>query len=198
MKNYWTFLVHGIKTTDNGADTVEQTVEYISPHSCIVNHCYGFLGPLGAVWRNKGIARRLMRNANCLTTEHNFAIGHSNGCAIIVNAMRQGAQFKRIVLVNPALKVNTVFPPGDYEVLVIHTRHDIPTKAARLLDGLPVIGWFIPDTWGAMGALGYAGTDPRVRNEDMSIILKGHSDIFEEHNMPCAGRLMAEFLYGEQ
>ena len=191
----WTYLLHGINTPDKGSDTVCQLAEYIAPYSSILNHSYGCIGPVGAVFKNKRIAKRLHNLTKADNEGSSFAIGHSNGCAIILNAMRQGAQFKRIVLINPALKVNTVFPPGDYEVLVIYTDNDVATRAARFFDGLPVLGWFVPDAWGAMGAKGYKGTDPRVRNEDMTAVLDGHSDIFDHDNMLFAGDIVADFLY---
>lgn len=191
----WTYLLHGIHSSDRGFSTVCQLAEYLDPHSSILNNEYGYITPLGAVWKNKGIAKKLWNLTNMDAPECSFAVGHSNGCAIIVNAMRQGAKFKRIVLINPALKVNTVFPPGDYKVLVIFTDHDKATRAARFFDGLPVIGWFIPDAWGAMGAKGYKGQDPRIVNEDMTAVLDGHSDIFDEDNMVFAGDIVADFLY---
>lgn len=204
MSNNFTYLVHGIKTSDKGSDTVMQAAPHIHEQTSVFNHAYGFVGPVCAMIRNRSIAKALKvavdlalgPQAHALGSA--YAIGHSNGCAIIVNALRQGADFSAVVLVNPALKVDTVFPPGDYRVLVIHTEHDMATRAARLLDGLPVIGWFIPDAWGAMGALGYKGTDPRVENLDLTTFVDSHSDVWSEEDMAKVGPVMADFLYGEQ
>jgi hypothetical protein len=196
-----TYLLHGIFCLDNGSGTVCQVAPSIAPYTSIFNHTYGYLGPLGAVWKNKGIAKKLKNIVNieairgCETFE-NFAIGHSNGCAIIVNALRQGAKFTRIILVNPALKVDTVFPPGDYEVLVISTENDRATKAARFFDGMPVLGWFVPDAWGAMGTYGYKGNDPRIRNLFLTAVLEDHSDVWDEDNQAFLADEFTNFLYG--
>ena len=128
--------------------------------------------------------------------ENYYAVGHSNGCAIIVEALRQGAKFKGILLINPALNINCKFPPGDYTITVIHTKHDKAVRAARFFDSLPIFGAFIPDIWGAMGAVGYKGPDLRPLNLQWDF-LKGHSAIFTEGNMGLVGHTLPMELYPE-
>ena len=151
MQNRVTYLVHGIHSEDRGASTVVRVAPYLSQHSVIVNAAYGYIGPVGAIFKNRKIARRLMLASSRNNCEGNHAVGHSNGCAIIVEALRQGAKFKSILLINPALKANTVFPSGDYTITVIHTKHDRAVRAARFFDAIPFLGTAISLTkksWG--------------------------------------------------
>lgn len=193
-----TFMVHGINCDDRGSDTVLQVVPHLAQYSTIYNHAYGRIGPIGAQFKNKSIARKLVRSVNdWCQFENNYAVGHSNGCAIILHALRLGAKFKAILLINPALNINAVFPPGDYTITVIHTKHDSAVKAARFFDAIPFIGWAVPDIWGAMGARGYTGDDPRVENLDWSDFLDGHSCVFKPEIMDMVGPQMAMQLYPE-
>ena len=194
-----TYLVHGFNVPDKGADTVLQVVPYIKDHSAIVNHHYGRIGLLGVYFKNHRIAKKLARRTK-RDLKHGkrelYAIGHSNGCAIIVDAIRQGAKFKSILLINPALNVDTVFPPGDYSITVIYTKHDKAVELARYVDGMWALGWMIPDVWGAMGSRGYKGDDPRVvGNLDRSYILKDHSHYFSKKVMPVLGPCIPVQLY---
>jgi len=91
-------------------------------------------------------------------------------------------EFKTLLLINPALNVDTVFPPNIEQVIVVHTEEDVPTRVARWFDRIPFIGLIIPNAWGAMGAYGYEGSDPRVMNIDLTGVLHGHSDLFEYKN----------------
>ncbi len=193
--NNGTFLVHGINCIDKGSDTVMQVAPHLAEFSTIINHSYGRIGPIGAHFKNKGIARKLVSGVDFYNFENSYAVGHSNGCAIILQALRQGAKFKAILLINPALNINAVFPPGDYTITVIHTKHDKVVKAARFLDAIPFIGWAIPNIWGAMGALGYIGNDSRVENLDWSVFLEGHSCVFKPEIMDMVGPQMAMQLY---
>ncbi len=199
QNNNVTYLVHGMNVGDRGASTVMQVTPHITAYSTVVNHSYRRIGPIGAIFKNKKIAKKLTRAANNqrFGYENKYAIGHSNGCAIIVQALRQGAKFKGILLINPALNINTVFPPGDYTITVVHTKHDKAVKAARFFDAIPFLGLAVPDIWGAMGARGYTGNDPRVENLDWSHFLKGHSKIFTEENMGMVGPQLAMQLYPE-
>lgn len=193
-----TFMVHGINCDDRGSDTVLQVVPHLAQYSTIYNHAYGRIGPIGAQFRNKSIARKLVRSVNdWCQYENNYAVGHSNGCAIILHALRLGAKFKAILLINPALNVRAVFPPGDYTITVIYTKHDKAVRAARFFDAIPFLELFVPDIWGAMGARGYLGDDPRVENLDWSDFLDGHSCVFKEEIMNMVGPQMAMQLYPE-
>lgn len=191
------FLVHGINVSDEGADTVCKAGRYFQGNinTMVINCPYDRIGPLGAIFKNKKIATRLKKGTRVSNSDVGaFAIGHSNGCAIIIEAARQGACFESVVFINPALKASIKIPSSIRRVLVIYTEHDKATRAARFFDKVPFISLIIPDIWGAMGAVGYQGPhDDRVINADCSEDLKGHSDFFEDKNlrhlMPMIKRL---------
>lgn len=195
-----TFTVHGFNVDDGGADTVCRLKPVLRKYDQghILNHQYRRLGLIGVLLNNTRIARGLMHRALSMESKGNRvnAIGHSNGCAIIVEAARQGANFDSVILINPALNINIKFPLSIKHILVVYTKHDGPTRLARFLDAMPLVGKLIPDIWGAMGAVGYKGTDTRVNNLNLSYSVEGHSDIFESHNLAEHGPTLAKWIYG--
>lgn len=140
---------------------------------------YGWFGLTSVLLYNKREAKRLK---GVLDSNPNSTVyAHSNGCAIAVEAARMGAKIKRLICINPALKVDTDFPDSIRRIAVIHTKNDVPTKAARFFDKVPFIQLIVPNAWGAMGSDG--ATDPRVRNFDLTPSLKGHSDFFTNKSL---------------
>jgi pimeloyl-ACP methyl ester carboxylesterase len=133
------------------------------------------------LWHNKIDAKVLKESFEL--NQNNVIFAHSNGCAIAVEAARQGLNIKTLICINPALKCKTKFPDSIERIIVIHTRHDKPTRAARFFDKVPLIQILIPNSWGAMGAKGYIGNDKRVRNWNLSEYVKTHSDFFDDVNL---------------
>ncbi len=181
------FLIHGFNVTDEGQDTVVKAGRFFQGtiNTMVINYPYGWFGLIGVMLKNKKIAAALAKSAVVKSFNVDVsAIGHSNGCAIIIEAARQGAHFDQVVLINPALKSKTRFPMSIKRVLVIYTKHDTATRVARFLEKIPFLKFLIPDCWGAMGAVGYRGSyDDRVTNADLSDSLNGHSDFFEDSNL---------------
>lgn len=139
---------------------------------------YGWRGLIGVIFTNKRHATELYEFSKTIDIPDVYA--HSNGAAIAVEAARQGMGIKNLVLINPALKRNTVFPDTIERVIVIYTKHDVPTKAAQIADKIPVLCWFVCNAWGAMGREGALTSDPKVVNFNASYWLKEHSDFFED------------------
>lgn len=169
-------LVHGFNVRDPKKSTGKL-------HKCLdecISFNYGWRELISVMLCNKRDAKKL-KDITMLHKSNIYA--HSNGCAISVESARQGAKIKALICINPALKRKTKFPPSIDRILVIHTKHDKATKAARFFDRIPFIQLLIPNAWGAMGAKGYSGDDKRVVNWDLSITLKGHSDFFEDENL---------------
>lgn len=181
-----TYLLHGFNVHDGGADTVEMLRPFLREHpgsTTVKSWKYGWFGLLSVLFKNKIVAKRLaMAHAQVYPASPCYAVGHSNGCAILLRAAQLGMEFKTLLLINPALNVDTVFPPNIRQVIVVHTEDDVPTRVARWFDRIPFIGLIIPNAWGAMGAYGYEGPDPRVMNIDLTGVLHGHSDLFEVKN----------------
>lgn len=170
-------LVHGFNTSDP-QETVGKLQAYLE-QSFLFN--YGWFGLMSVLLYNKREAKKLKSIID--SDQDNVVYAHSNGCAIAVEAARQGAKIKTLICINPALKCNTVFPGTIERVLVIHTKHDRPTKAASFFDKIPLIQLIVPNAWGAMGAKGHSIDDKRVTNWNLSALLKGHSEFFEKENL---------------
>ena len=173
MKN---FLVHGFNVKNPNKLTGKLN-KYL-PDSFMFNYGWRFFSVL---WHNKQDAKKLKRYLNSDLYSNVFA--HSNGAAIAVEAARQGAFIKTLVCINPALKVKTRFPDNIGKVIIIHTRHDKPTRVAAFFDAVPLIGLLVPNAWGAMGAKGSSIKDSRIVNLELSHRLHGHSDFFNDENL---------------
>jgi hypothetical protein len=167
-------LVHGFNVKDPN-DTIGKLQPYLDK-PFVFN--YGWFSLISVLLYNKREAKRLKIVTS--TYDGSTVYAHSNGAAIAVESARQGAKIKLLICINPALKCKTVFPESIERVIVIHTKHDRPTKAARFFDKVPFIQLLVPNSWGAMGAKGAKLTDERVFNWDLSGRLDGHSDFFKE------------------
>ena len=180
-------LVHGFNVKDP-LGSVGRLQPYLTK-SNIFDYGWRFLSVL---WHNKRDATKLKGDLG--HNVDNVLFGHSNGCAIAVEAARQGAHINTLICINPALKVDTKWPDSIDKIIVIHTRHDKATKAARFFDKVPFIQIAIPNAWGAMGAKGYIGDDARVKNWDLSDRLEGHSDFFKQRNLEEFMPRIVEYL----
>ena len=201
-KKDMTYLVHGFNVMDKGAGSVKKLMPFLKRGTAgkVINYPYGWFGLISVLFRNKTVARNLAEkihaeNRRAHYKNENFIVGHSNGCAIIVEAMKLNVHFKNVILINPALKVDTVFPSKADHITVIYTSKDLPTKTARFLDKVPLFSLIIPNAWGAMGAKGFRGNDDRVQNIDMSDYLDGHSDIFSDYKVNHFGKALSDILY---
>lgn len=173
-------LVHGFNVKDP-QNTVGKLKKYL-PDAIMFNYGWRFFSVL---WHNKKDAKVLKNNLNNVLGENDERIvyAHSNGAAISVDAARQGARITTLVLINPALKVNTNFPSSIDNIIIIYTKHDKATAQARFWDKVPLVQLIIPNAWGAMGTDGYKGDDCRVTNMNLSEYLKDHSDFFSDKNL---------------
>ncbi len=165
-------LVHGFNVSDGGAGTIDRLAPYVRARSIQpVGFDYGWTGLLGvrfATWKR---ARELA----AMSRFGDAAIGHSNGCNLIIEAAWRGAQFRRVVFINPALDSDAPLPPSIQSAHVWHSPSDLPVRFAKFL-------WFHP--WGDMGAKGFTGDDPRYINHDKENDYakrsRSHSDVFGE------------------
>lgn len=118
-------------------------------------------------------------------------VGHSNGCAIGYDALRDGAPLAGLVLIDAALERHIELPPGVWAD-VYFNEGDTVTEAARIAAALGIDD----PVWGEMGHAGYDGTDRAVMNIDCGHPppprppVSGHSDIFTPEKL----RLWAPFI----
>ena len=170
-------LVHGYNVKDP-----KYTVGKLKPYvDTPFVFDYGWFSLISVLLYNKREAKRL----KVVTSgyEGSTVYAHSNAAAIAVESARQGARIKLLICINPALKCKTFFPESIERVIVIHTKHDRPTRAARFFDKVPFIQLLVPNSWGAMGAKGARLDDDRVFNWDLSDRLAGHSDFFKDDSI---------------
>ncbi len=186
-----TTVVHGFNVDDTGDNTVDKIIPFIRANvmgSNVTDFDYGEFGLLDVIRHNGKAANAIVE----LLDKHpsyrqQFAVGHSNGCAILVEAVKQGADFDGVLLINPALPRDLIFPMGMKNVVVVHTEHDVPTAIARYCNWIPLLGLIVPNAWGDMGKVGATycahAVDtyvPAVWNVNMSHWVDGHSHFFRD------------------
>lgn len=168
-------LVHGFAdfsgwlTTDRLRPYLQEAGWYVHEHD------YGFV-LLPELFHNKQEARKLAEFLQHPLVVSDFVgIGHSNGCRVLQLACQMGAPFSRLALIHPALDRRAEFRgPKLRRVDVWHSSADWVVKLARFLPFHP---------WGDMGAVGYQGDDPKVRNHYR----------FKESHWAMFGRRLKEF-----
>jgi hypothetical protein len=160
------FIVHGFNVSDGGKNTTDGLMSYIKAAGWRPEPIdYGWFGLIQVRLCKGGVAEIIKAAAR----KGDIGIGHSNGCAILMEAAQRGAQFTGLVLINPALDEDCKAPPQVRWIHVYHNREDSPVKWSRIL---------LLHPWGAMGRHGYRGKDERYTNFDCYPDVKGHSDIF--------------------
>lgn len=161
-------LAHGFNVRDSGKETTDKLLPYLKAYN-IQQADYGFLGLVGVRLYNDNIAKLIAGMVNDSTT----GIGHSNGCAILVDAAKQTDRIKRLILINPALDSDTEFPNSVEQITIICNSHDTTVKASKWLP------WHV---WGQMGKVGYTGENPLAVNYNSYVLfgVKGHSAVLQE------------------
>lgn len=168
-------FVHGYNVDDGGKDTIDKLLPpFMLANINVIQHDYGYLRFRGVLRRNKAIAAKIKYHLGA----DDVAIGHSNGCAILVKSLQQGASLNKLILINPALDKHFVFPASVNEIHVFHNKHDKAVVAAKWLRKL--VFWRNTFLWGEMGNTGYKGNDKRVINH---VLGKGHSAPFNNKNI---------------
>lgn len=178
-------LVHGYNVKDGGEGTIDQLIPYLDDRLVVVQHDYGYLKIRGVLRKNKAIAAKIKNHLGC----HDVAIGHSNGCAILVKCLKQGANLDKLILINPALEKNFIFPDSVNEIHVFHSPNDKAVVAAKWLRKL--LFWRSDFLWGEMGNTGYKGDDKRVINHEMKT---KHSGLFNEKNIEAFSVMINDII----
>ena len=181
-------FVHGFNVKDGGKATIDRLLPHFKINEFIaVQHDYGYLRFRGVLQRNKTIAAKIKYHLGA----DDVAIGHSNGCAILVKCQHQGATLNKLILINPALDKHFVFPASVNEIHVFHNKHDKAVVAAKWLRKL--VFWRNTFLWGEMGNTGYKGNDKRVTNH---VLAKGHSAVFSNKNIKAFSVMIINIIKG--
>ena len=179
-------LVHGYNIKDGGAKTIDKRIPQLNyDEISVVQHDYGKLNIRGVLRRNKRIAAKIKPQLS----SGDVAIGHSNGCAILVKALQKGAVIDKLILINPALDKHFEFPAGVNEIHVFHNKYDKAVVAAKWLRKL--VFWRNTFLWGEMGNTGYKGNDNRVTNH---VLAKGHSAVFNNRNIDEFASMVTDII----
>lgn len=172
-------LVHGFNVRDRGAGTVGRLaphLEAVGLEHRTLSYPWTRLLTLSA--NNRWAVEELCDRVR----PGDGAIAHSNGCWIVVQAAEMGAPLDWLILVNPALHPRHELPGQLRQVYVYHSEGDVAVRAGRCWRRFTRIfpwRWRRRHPWGAMGALGYTGTDPRVVNTRMPRAY-GHSGVWRD------------------
>lgn len=191
-------LVHGFNVWDGGKQSVGLLEHFFLAENyftTIVN--YGWIGLGGVALKNPKVSKKLCN----IVKVGDIGIGHSNGCAILHQAACDGAPFKKLIFINPALD-STATLPADSTVEEIHVWHSPSDGPVRLWRGVekyvPFVQSVMHHPWGAMGAYGYEGEDSRYVNfnkeENYEMVSKAHSDMFEWDKVGYFGREIVKML----
>lgn len=171
------YIVHGFNVDDGGKATTDRVISYVrgvgyNP----VEIDYGNYDLIEVREENIDVVNILMDKVQ----HGDVFIGHSNGNAIIAEAIEHGAPFAKGVMIHPALKSFWV-PPKLHpieRIAVFYHPTDYATWGAWLLrlfsPGNIIYGKHI---WGAMGSTGPLAKDARMAGR---LGAMGHSQGFKD------------------
>jgi pimeloyl-ACP methyl ester carboxylesterase len=163
--NELVYLIHGFNVDDGGAGTTDSIRPYLEAEGITVRELdYGHFHRGRVRLCNDSVARMIAT----LVKPGSTCIGHSNGGTLAYLACEYGAQFKNVVLVNPALDSKKAIAKQVEKVQVWYSPNDKWTKLAK----------YIPfSDWGAQGRTGYTGPlDDRYQQFNEDLILGRHKD----------------------
>ncbi len=133
------------------------------------------------------VARSLAASA----CKGDIAIGHSNGCTAIHQALYHGAGFERVIYLNAALPTKVKLVPWLKAMDVFYAPDEIATLVGAWWAAInPFSG-----NWGAMGRRGYRGQDPRVTNFELGPV--GHSGALEFSRRRRMGEAILDRIAGQ-
>ena len=187
-------LVHGFNVYDGGRNTVARLAPYFPPGTARV-HNYGWTGLL----RLRRVNRRAVDDLMAAVKPGDFLIGHSNGALICWEvAQRLGAQLGGVVVINPSMRRDTLWPEG-LPVLCLANATDWVVQMGRAWGRLVSLGGLTPHGWGAAGRYGFTAGQRNVVSLDTSDSwwtepVKGHSGVFHPPGLDYWGAKVAGWV----
>ena len=178
-------LIHGIRS--QGQCTVDDLLPYLSQWE-VAYPDYGYIVELETPFVNQIIVGTLLPYIG----QDDVLIGHSNGCALIYEAMQKLQKVGGAVFINAALERGITRPPSWPGIDVYFNSGDKVTEAAAIGAQLGIVD----RDWGEMGHVGYSGNDPLIVNIDCGEqrnmpVVSGHSDLFSPQNITSWGPFIA-------
>jgi len=173
-------ILHGFNVRDSGESTVGMIVPELTRlgYDCIY-HKWGWRGLFGCWAFNRKLVERLKDKIE----EGDDVVGHSDGCNIAMWAAEDGAEIRRLILVNPALDNDKELPDQIEHCAVFCDPQDVWVR---------ISSWIPFNRWGRMGATGPTSQDSRYTTIRHPY---GHSGIFKKYNRyTTLARNIAKFL----
>lgn len=165
------YIAHGFNSKDHGRWIRDLGSRLEAVGFAVVPVWYGWKHLLRIDRQTATEAKRLAAIAD----GNAVGIGHSNGCALLLEAVENGAHIEHLIFVNPALPPDAHFPPSVVRVDVFYAPNDSAVVAGKFwakYNPLRIFGWSSP--WGVMGRTGYQGpADTRIHNWSLGEV--GHS-----------------------
>jgi len=173
-------LIHGFNVSDGGKDTIRRLEPFIAGSE--ISHDTGWAGLFSLRFSNADAVKQVQSKIK----KGDILVGHSNAAWIIWQiAQTHGYLLGGIVLINPALRRDTVWAPF-LPVLSLNNSTDWVVLLGRFWSRLVSLGGIHPHGWGAAGRYGFNQgyiKDSHVSNIDTaeawwSEPTKGHSGVF--------------------
>lgn len=138
-------------------------------------------------WRHKRIVAGLLPQIE----PGDVLIGHSNAAWVIHRLVQAGAPVAAVVVIQPALRRDTWWPPS-LPVLCVYNRGDWVVELGRAWGRLMTrLMPSSPHGWGAAGRRGFTAGQRNVVNlrtdGSLAPIVRGHSAIFDPDDPAAAG-----------
>lgn len=169
-------LIHGFNVKDEGTESIDRLIPILELNNYeVIQFDYGYLELIMVRFRTNFISKMLKQ----IVQPGDHIIGHSHGCAIIANAMAQGAKFNNVIFIHPALDSNWEIPFYDSakKITVFYSPKDIATWFAQLLRLLSPLRLFgLKHFWGNMGSVGPKSLSTKFVKINDKL---GHSGIFK-------------------
>jgi len=188
LHGHWFGLVHGFNVRDRGEHSTDRLREPLEDRGATVEEFdrahEGLLGAtLGADSASLALAKGVRAARQGRLPQDIVLVGHSHGCHIIRRMFElvpgSEGNCRRVVLINPALRVDATFPPC-VKVLCMYSPHDYTVASSRLLRWLPW-RWLWPHPWGEAGRKGLeAGAVNANLEEVCRWVPIRHSDVFKD------------------
>lgn len=178
-------LIHGIYSHPGSP---ERLIPFLTAAGFdVAYHDYGFETALETRIVNPMIVGALLPDIG----PDDILIGHSNGCAIAYELMKQ-KPIQGAVFINGALET-TINRYNARWVDVYFNEGDDVTIAARIGADLGLVA----PVWGELGHSGYSGNDPKICDIDCGHtsglpVVSGHSDIFTPDKLASWGPYIAD------
>lgn len=166
-------LVHGLGTRHTDRSILDELTPLLVSQGFVVMHFrYGFMSVLGAVLKNKKIARDLHSIIQSVVDyyEQILVVGHSNGCALMDMAshnLQNNNKKIGYIYISPAASVHKAPDNAVSWLDVWYNPRDYVIRLIRLAMKLSLV--IRRSQWGLMGIVGYRGSDQRVTNFELNI-----------------------------